>query len=251
MVTINTISRNLNKLLEIKKFEDFSKNGLQLKAKKEVKKIGFAVDACMSTFKKAKQSGCDTIIVHHGFLWKGQKDNLGIIKEYKNYLKKNKINLYASHLPLDAHQKYGNNIILAKLLDLEDIKPFGHHHKFSIGFKGKLKKSININSIKRKIDKKINTKSTTITPNKKKIKTIAIVSGGGASAIPEAKKDNIDLFITGEAPHHIYHMAIDSKQNIMLSGHYETETLGVKALMEYISKRFKVSTTFIENKTKI
>ena len=110
MVKVATITRFLNKELQTKKISDVSRNGLQVKSTKSVKKIGFAVDACLEVFQKAKKAKCDMLIVHHGLFWKKYKDVNGIRANRVKYLKKNKISLYANHLPLDRHRKYGNNI---------------------------------------------------------------------------------------------------------------------------------------------
>ena len=66
MAKLISITRFLNKELKIRSFQDSSKNGLQVKAKKEISKIGFAVDACLSTFEKAKKEKAGLLIVHHG-----------------------------------------------------------------------------------------------------------------------------------------------------------------------------------------
>src|SRR6056297_3169504 len=109
MASIYSIVRHLNSLYNIKNIPDVSKNGTQHFVKKDIKKIGFAVDGAMSTFKKAAKLKCDMLIVHHGIFWKGQRDDFDLIENYKKYLKKRKIALWACHLPMDAHEKYGHN----------------------------------------------------------------------------------------------------------------------------------------------
>ena len=47
-----TIARFLNKELKINSIPDSSRNGLQFNAKNHIKKVGFAVDASIKTFKK-------------------------------------------------------------------------------------------------------------------------------------------------------------------------------------------------------
>ncbi len=74
MVTLNSIVRYLNKELDVKGIpDDSSRNGLQVKANSDIRKIGFSVDACVEVFEKAKKQGCDLVIVHHGILWKDFK----------------------------------------------------------------------------------------------------------------------------------------------------------------------------------
>ena len=249
MVKLNSIVRFLNKELRIRSIEDKSKNGLQVKTNKEIKKIGFAVDACLGTFKKAKKAGCDLLIVHHGLLWKHKRDVTGVQKKRINWLKKNKIGLYAAHLPLDAHPKHGNNIQLAKLLELEKIKRFARHHGSSIGFVGSFKKTMALKSIANKLNKTIKTKCRIFPSGKKRIKKIAILSGRSRSLIPEAVKVKPDCVLTGEVVHGPDNEAKDLQINLIAAGHYATETLGVKALMPLIKEKFNIQTIFIDNPT--
>ncbi len=240
------IVRFLNKELRIKKIKDSSRNGLQVRGKKQVKKVGFAVDACLSTFERAKKAKVDLLIVHHGLKWKGQKYR-ELTKKRENFLKKNKISLYGVHLPLDAHHKYGNNIQLCKILNLTKIKKFGAYHGIKIGYKGEFKKLTTINKITKILNKKLKTKSRSYSFGEKQIKSIGIVSGGGSDAIEDSIKEKLDCFLVGEMPWDAYHRTKDYKLNTIVSGHYETETVGVKALMPLLKQKFNIQTIFIDN----
>lgn len=220
---LNTIIRLLNKILSTSKIADKSRNGLQVRACKEVKKVAVAVDASMETFKAAKNF--DLLIVHHGLFWKGVKDSLK--KDRIKWLKKNKLSLYASHLPLDLHKQYGNNVILCKLLDLKNLKKFYPYHGVKIGFYGNV--SLTLNQLNKKINKTIGeTKSYNFGP--KKVKRLGIVSGGGSGAIEFMKKHKIDTLLIGEFNHTDFHIAKEHKVNIIEAGHYATERYGVIAL---------------------
>jgi len=243
---LNKIVRFLNKELRIKKIKDSSRNGLQVKGKTQIRKIGFAVDACLSTFEKAKKQKCDMVIVHHGLKWKGQKYK-ELEKKRESFLKKNKISLYGVHLPLDAHYKYGNNIELCKILGLIKTKKFGRYHGVTVGYKGQFKKSITINKIAGILNKKIKTKCNVLPFGKKQIKTIGIVSGGGSDSVEDSVKEKLDCFLVGEAPWNAYHRAMDYKLNMIIAGHYNTETVGVKALMLLLKQKFNIQTVFIDN----
>jgi dinuclear metal center YbgI/SA1388 family protein len=250
MAKLNEIVSFLNKELKIKSIKDSSLNGLQVKCKSEVNKIGFAVDACLSTFEKAKKEKVDLLIVHHGVKWKPQ-EYPKIEKMRLNFLRKNKISLYAAHLPLDSNPKYGNNMGLAKILNLNNIKTFAKYRKPPLGFKGIFMKKVRLSQVAKILDESLSTKSKILPFGEKKIKSIGIVSGGGSRSIEDAVKDNLDCLLVGEMPLIGYHRAKDFKLSIILSGHYATETVGVKALMPIISKRFKVKTVFIDNPTGI
>ena len=111
----------LDNILELKKFQaDSSNNGLQVETKsKEVKKIALAVDASLEVFERAKEIGADFILVHHGMSWGSQpKVFTSIVADRLGFLFNNDISLYAVHLPLDANRDFGNNVQLAKIINL-------------------------------------------------------------------------------------------------------------------------------------
>lgn len=251
MATAVQIARFLNKLLRVRKIKESSRNGLQFKGMSQVKKIGFAVDSCMEAFENAAKLGCDMIIIHHGVLWKGKKKYVDAISRRKRFLKKKNISLYGAHLPLDLHEKYGNNICLCRILGLRKIKKFGRYHGFMIGYEGELEKPKTTNEIAKILNRELKTKSIVLSFGKKKNKTIAVVSGGGAEAGNEAVKKKIDLFVTGELNHEWHHSAKDSNINMIAAGHYNTETLGVRALMPVLKQKFNIETVFIDIPTKI
>ena len=244
---LNTIVRFLNKELNINKIKDSSRNGLQIRIKNDIKKIGFAVDGCLSTFEKAKKAKVDLLIVHHGIKWKPQKYQL-INKKREDFLKKNKISLYAAHLPLDVNYKYGNNVGLCNIFGLINIKRFGRYHGFKVGYKGSFKKVMNITQISNMLNKKLKTKCRIFPFGNKQIKTVGIVSGSGADVIEDIIKERLDCFLVGEIKLSDYHRARDSNLNVVVAGHYATETVGIKSLQSLLKQKFKVETTFIENK---
>ena len=55
----------------------------------------------------------------------------------------------------------------------------------------------------------------------------------------------LDTLITGEAPHQSYHEAMEMGLNLILAGHYATETFGVKAVAGKLAEEFDVSWVFL------
>ena len=246
MAKLINIVKFLNKELKIKSIKDSSQNGLQVNCKKEINKIGFAVDSSLAVLDKAKKAKVDMLIVHHGIIWKPLKYKDLITKKIA-FLKKNKISFYGAHLPLDAHYNYGNNIELCRILGLIKTKKFGNYHGQPIGYSGEFKKSKTMDQISKVLNKKLHTRCKIFAFGKTKIKSIGIVSGGGSDCLPDAVKQKKDCFLTGETGLGAYNRAQDYKMSMIVAGHYATETLGVKALMPVLSERFKVKTIFIEN----
>ncbi len=246
MPKLNDIVKFLDQYLETEKFEDGSWNGLQVEGKGEVKKIVFAVDASVDIFKEAIKNGADMVVVHHGLFWKNVNPSfIGFNKERIDLLQKNKISLYASHLPLDRHKIAGNNAQLLKLLGALITKEFFKHGNLNIGWIGEYKKPITIKYATEKLEAELNARCIALPFGKEKIKTIAVVSGGGSyEAFFEAFDLGVDLFLGGE-PIDIYSFAKDAKFNAIFAGHHATEIVGVKALSKIIKNKFKVETVFI------
>ena len=247
--TVDTIARFLNKKLRVRSIKDSSVNGLQIRTRtnKHISSIGFAVDACLSTFEKAKKQGVDLLIVHHGIIWRPQKDH-DLADKRVAYLKKNSIALYAAHLPLDLNAEYGNNIQLARLLGVQDPKKFGRYHGIKIGYAGEFKSALSLGSISAILTKHLKTRCRIYQFGKKSIRSIGIISGGGGSILGDAVKECLDCFLVGEIDLAIYNAAKEHGITLIVGGHYATETVGVKALMPLIRTEFNVKTVFISDK---
>ena len=248
MVTLLDIKRFLDETFEGLVSQDFSNNGLQVDSGVEsIKKIAFAVDACQKTFDIAVASGAQLLFVHHGFSWGGGVKYLnGITGKRVATLMKSGISLYASHLPLDAHSVYGNNAVLARMLDLQDVKPFFSYHGTNIGCYGCLPKPMELSEIASIMDEKLQANSRVFAAADKPMTTVGIVSGGGDDAIDECASLGIDCLLTGEFRHQCYHPAMEMGVSVIASGHYATETTGVKAVMELIAANFDVETIFLD-----
>jgi dinuclear metal center YbgI/SA1388 family protein len=239
----------LDSILDIEKIKDSSCNGLQVEGVKTVRRIGLAVDACMATYRKVAARKCQMLIVHHGLIWTGLKSITGATCDHVSFLIKNGINLYAAHLPLDMHPELGNNIALARALDLSAVRPFGLYRENLIGYAGVLPRALTIQELGATCGRKLGGNFSALPFGKKKISSVAIVSGGGSDAIPEAIDGNIDCFITGEPEHWNHHCALEGRLNVLYLGHYRSETPGVKAVGAFLKKRFDVEAVFIDEPT--
>jgi dinuclear metal center YbgI/SA1388 family protein len=133
------LARECDRILKTKKFRDYpgAKNGLQVTHGRQVKKIGWAVDADMESIRKAGKEKVDFLIVHHGIFWgSSAMDRKMRVKRIRE-AKRLGVAIYSSHLPLDAHPELGNSIGLLRALGLGDArrKPFGIAMGKAIGWK--------------------------------------------------------------------------------------------------------------------
>jgi len=241
-----TLVNFMDDYLKINEIEDLSANGLQIEGRKDVKKICLGVDGSLDIFKGASERKADMLIVHHGLIWGGLKSIKGLVKERIFYLFEHGISLYASHLPLDMHPEVGNNIELIKILDMSHPEPFGAYHGLKIGFKGQYETPKTIKDISKILERSLPAKVESFQFGTDKIRSIGIVSGGGGSTFEDCIKEDLDLFITGEPSHAIYHVAKESGINLIFAGHYATEKLGVMALGKKVEEKFGIKTEFID-----
>ena len=75
---------------------------------------------------------------------------------------------------------------------------------------------------------------------------VGIVSGDGAGDVYQAMEEGLDVLITGESSYSTVNDCIENNMGMMCIGHYETETFGVKAVMELVSERFGLETCFVD-----
>jgi dinuclear metal center YbgI/SA1388 family protein len=250
--TVKNISDFLNSTLRVKKIRDTSVNGLQVRARnaREIAKVGFAVDACISTFEKAKEQGVELLVVHHGIKWRPQKDKV-LAEKRTAFLERSDMALYAVHLPLDLHEEYGNNMQLARFLELGRLRRFGRYHGIKIGYAGTFRTATSPKAVAMQVRSQLRSACRVFPFGKDRIRSIGIISGGGGGMVNDVVKEKLDCFLVGEIDLAVYNAASDHGISLIVAGHYATETVGVKALMPLIGETFGLETVFIEDKKKL
>lgn len=236
-------------LLDLEGFSsaDPSLNGLQVDNDGgEVEKIAFAVDAGLETFKRTAEAGAGLLFVHHGLFWGAPLRLRGGHRQRIQFLLDHNIALYAVHLPLDQHPAVGNNAALAELLGLEECRPFGLYHGHKIGYKGTLVRPVTIEEAVKRITFMGRPPLGVYPFGPGESRTAAVVSGGAAEEALEAIAEGIDLYVTGETSHSVYHAALEGRLNMIAGGHYSTEVWGVRRVMERCAAELHLETEFID-----
>ncbi|PKL25211.1 MAG: Nif3-like dinuclear metal center hexameric protein [Spirochaetae bacterium HGW-Spirochaetae-3] len=239
-------------LLGIPKFKtiDDSLNGLQVgRSAEPIRKMAFAVDACAESIRRARDAGAQALFVHHGLFWGKPAPITGALRGRIADLLAADMALYACHLPLDAHVELGNNAVLAGMLGLRDILPFGEYHGVKIGLKGRLEPALPVDEIVRRVLPDGGAPRSLLPFGPKVVSRVAVVSGGAAFESLQAISEGIELYVTGEPSHSIYHEAMEAGLNFVAAGHYATEVHGVKAVAERVARELGIQTIFIEYPT--
>ena len=251
MASLVQIVRYLDRYLRVREIEDWPNalNGLQIENSGRITKIGAAVDVSTPVLSEAANKDVDFLLVHHGSFWPGLQPVTGALYRQLKLTLENDIALYSAHLPLDIHPKVGNNTQLATTLGLKSTISCFEEKGQLIGLKARV--SISREELIRKLRRALASSVKTFNFGPKKTRTIGIVTGGAGSEIYRVAEEKIDTFITGEAPHWAAVAAEELGINLLLGGHYATETFGVKALAAHLARRFKISYAFIHCPTGI
>lgn len=243
-----TLTTYLDQRLNLKSFaNDCSNNGLQVEGKDEIRKVVFAVDASLELIRKAIDCQADYIFVHHGLSWGAEPRYLTSWtgQRFRELFQHN-ISLYGAHLPLDAHPELGNNIQLAKILDLQNLQPFCQYRSYDIGFVGDLPEAMKTSAVADILSESLGSAGAIFQPEKE-IRKVGIVSGGaGQDGLFAALDAGADLLITGEVCHEMIHPLKESSLALIAPGHYLTETVGPKAVMDDVKKQFALDCQFID-----
>ncbi|MCR3754794.1 MAG: radiation resistance protein YbgI [Candidatus Westeberhardia cardiocondylae] len=243
MINID-LEYKINKKINNNKFIDYVPNGLQVEGKREVKNIITGVTACQELIDKAVQNNADAIIVHHGYFWKNEYPCItGIKYQRLQKLLLHNINLYAWHLPLDMHSELGNNIQLAKKLNIINVNLLG---KFAM--QGELLTPCHGILYKKYIKKILSCFNIWhFYENAPKIiKKIAWCTGKGQEFIKLAIQKNLDAYISGEASEETIHVAKEGKINFYAAGHHATERIGIQALGNWLISKYNLNVNFID-----
>jgi dinuclear metal center YbgI/SA1388 family protein len=248
-MTTRKLDMFFRSLLDIEGFSstDPSLNGLQVDNDGgSITKTAFAVDAAMETFQRAAAAGAGLLFVHHGLFWGEPLRLTGSHRRRIQFLLDHNLALYAAHLPLDQHPELGNNAGLADLLGIQDPEPFGIYRGRKIGYRGKLAEPLTIEEAVKRIAFGDRPPLGVYPFGERESRTCAVVSGGAAEEAFQAIEEGIDLYVTGEASHTVYHPAIEGRLNMIAGGHYSTEVWGVRRVMERCAAELNMAVEFID-----
>jgi dinuclear metal center YbgI/SA1388 family protein len=240
------LANELSKYLMCTEFDDDCPNGLQVEGRDEIKKIIIGVSASVDLFKKAIEENADALIVHHGIIWNYERPIYrGGYRERIRLLLAHELNLFAYHLPLDAHPETGNNAQLCKLLKLKNLRPFGDYKGQLIGMRGVIDQTPK-NKFFKNVESVVGREPIIFPFGPDNIKNVGVISGGAQKELKQAVDEGLDVFITGEVSEHIMYYAKEENIHFISAGHYATEKFGIMALGELLKKKYNLKIKFID-----
>lgn len=239
----------LDRELDVGRYQDVSHNGLQVQNSGRIDRVCCGVDASMELFEEAAARGAGLVVCHHGLSWGDSLKRItGINYRRLAFLIRHDMALYACHLPLDAHPRYGNNAQIFKALGLRGRRRFGLYGGVQIGYAGAMARPVRFETFCNRVRRVMGNELRTMKFGKKSVRTVAVVSGGAADEVQEAGEKGIDVYVSGEAKLAAYHLAREYGLHAVFAGHYATEVFGVRALANMLRRRCGLEADFVDRR---
>ena len=247
MIDRAQLLKSFDDLLLPARFRDYGPNGLQVEGSNHVNKIVSGVTASRALIEAAIEANAQAIFVHHGLFWKGQDGRVtGWMKQRLALLLANNINLFAYHLPLDAHDTLGNNAQLGLNLGLAAQGRFGEQDLGFMGSRADGSAFESADALAAHLEKVLNRAVVKAGPSGYAIKKIAWCSGGAQSYFEAAIAAGAEAFITGEISEPQAHYAREMGVAYFACGHHASERFGAPAVAAHVAAQWGITHEFID-----
>ena len=234
----------LQQLLRPELFKDYGPNGLQVEGVPEVRRLCSGVTASLAFIDAAIEAGADTLLVHHGLFWRGQDGRLtGWLAARVRRLMNAGVNLYAYHLPLDAHAELGNNAQLALRLGMLADARFGEQ---DLGFIGAAGAHATLEALATAARTALSRAIVTVPGDGRPLRRVAWCTGGAQGYFESAIAAGADAFITGEISEPQAHLARETGVAFLACGHHATERFGAPAVAAHVAAQLGLEHLTIE-----
>jgi dinuclear metal center YbgI/SA1388 family protein len=234
----------LDQYLDVAKFRDYCPNGLQVEGTPHVERVVTGVTASLDLVEAAIEAKAHALIVHHGYFWRGEDSRIvGNRRKRIAALIGADVNLFAFHLPLDAHAEIGNNVTLARELGFAID---GRSGEQELVFHGRLDAAVTLDELSRQIEARLSRTPLVIGDASRRVSRVAWCTGAAQGYLEEAVRLGVDAYVTGEASEQTVHLARESGVAFIAAGHHATERYGVQALGAHLARRFGIEHRHID-----
>ncbi|WP_110685250.1 Nif3-like dinuclear metal center hexameric protein [Salinicola aestuarinus] len=247
MISRETLTEAIDAELNVSAFKDYTVNGLQIEGSETVTRVLSGVTACQALLDEAVAWQADAVLVHHGYFWKNEPVAITGMKQRRvSTLLKNGINLWAYHLPLDAHVTMGNNACLGRRLGLQAERCLDGELGKGLLWFGRPEEPLDSDMLASRVESTLGRRPTVVQGHTGEIERIAWCTGGAQDMLASAAEAGAQAFISGEISERTTHMAREMGVTYISAGHHATERDGVRELGEWIAARFGVEHRFVD-----
>lgn len=210
----------------------------------ELKRVYICLDVDAYSVDTAIEEGCDFILSHHPFIFKGMKSVTGENVSGKKVISliENRISVFSMHTNFDSVEK-GMADLLAEILGwkkegvMEEVSVSSSGKAEGIGFFTHLEKEWSCKELAEYVKEKCKLPYIEYFDGGRKIRKLAVCPGSGRSFLSTLPVD-VDAYISGDFGHHD---AIDSMEkglSLINAGHYGLEHFFVPYMQSLICRQF-------------
>jgi dinuclear metal center YbgI/SA1388 family protein len=206
---------------------DDGRIGLIARGRGEANSIAVALDPTATVIQKAVHTEADILITHHTLIWSPiTKVPLRIQKQLTLILEHG-LSFYVLHTNYDAAPG-GVNDVLARLVGLHNIEPFG------LGRMGTIDPVSTLDFVKH-VAQKLGTHVQFT--GKGTIEKVAVIGGSGFEATEEAIAAGADALLSAELKHDAIRCA-EGRLSLIDATHYATEAPAMQILAQRLGGEF-------------
>jgi len=241
----------LDATLQPQRFRDYCPNGLQVEGKATIRRIVSGVTASHALLHAAIERGADALLVHHGWFWKNEDPCvIGTKRRRIGLALAHELNLFAYHLPLDAHAELGNNAQLGRQLGLT-VERLDDGAPATCGpddlvWLGHCAPGMTLADFAAHTHQTLQRKPLVVGNLQSPITRVAWCSGGAQGFMSAAVHAGADVYLTGEASEQNFHLAQETGVGFIAAGHHATERYGVQALGQAVAQHFGIAVEFLD-----
>ena len=249
MLKVKDIIRELERLAPPSLAEPWDNVGLMVGDKEQrVTTVFVCLDVTSDNVKRAIDCGADLIVSHHPLLFSpvGRIVEQDITGSILRNLIRHDISVYSAHTNLD-HAQGGMNDVLAKRLDLTEIRSFTPEEATdafgkpvdAIGRVGVLPMPMEMEDFVEFVRHTLSCHSIRYVGSPDDaVSKVAVCSGSGGDGIYTAYRSGADVYVTSDVKHHEAQLAFELGINLIDAGHFETENTICSFMTEFLESRF-------------
>ena len=240
----DALASYLAQKLDINRFRDYCPNGLQVEGRLSIQTLVTGVTASIALIEQAIAMKADAILVHHGYFWRNEDARvIGPKQKRLKMLLTHDINLFAYHLPLDAHPELGNNAQLAAILGLQAQNRFGEG---DLGWAGIAPDLNTVADLAERVERRLGRPPLVIGDPTQSLGTVGWCTGAAQNYLTDAIAAGVSTYLSGEISESTVHLARETGSVYLGCGHHATERYGVRALGNHLAEQFGIRHHFVD-----
>lgn len=242
MTTVQDIYRFIDGFAPFETALDFDNCGILVgDSQAPVQKALAALDITKEVIEEAAALGAQLIISHHPVIFQPLR-TLGF-ESPAALLVRHGLGALCAHTNLDLSPK-GVNTCLAGALGLQNVRLVDGQCVAA----GTLTQAMPCGEFARYVKERLGCKGVRYIDMDKEVKTVAVSSGAGGSAVYLCAGLGADALVTGEVKHHEILDARAGGTCVVDAGHFKTENIVIKPLVQMLTQAFP-SVEFIESRS--